>query len=82
MKKSVNWLDQTPESYNSYYKTYRADWCRKSSLPMFCKNDFELIKDRYYTITRAKKAHISIEKDVSAWYRTYNGYVPMFCKKD
>lgn len=27
---NINWLEKTMESYNDYYKTYRAEWCSKS----------------------------------------------------
>ena len=25
----TNWLEKTKESYNDYYKTYHAVWCRR-----------------------------------------------------
>lgn len=28
----TNWLEKTHESYNNYYKTYYAAWCRKSGI--------------------------------------------------
>lgn len=34
MADTTNWLEKTKESYNDYYKTYRAAWCRRSGLPM------------------------------------------------
>lgn len=32
-----NWLEKNKESFNDYYKTYRAEWCRQSGLPMMDK---------------------------------------------
>lgn len=76
----INWLEKTKESYNDYYKTYRADWCRKSGLPMMDSSCWEKIQaEDLYTVSRAKKKHVSIDmKKVCGWYRIWQGYVPMF----
>lgn len=76
----INWLEKTKESYNDYYKTYRAAWCRKSGLPMMDSSCWEKIQaEDLYTVSRAKKKHISIDmKKVCGWYRIWQGYVPMF----
>lgn len=76
----MNFLIQTNESYNSYYKTYRAEWCKKSGLPMYSSKEWERVKDeRLYTKTRAKKEKIKIDDTkVCAWYRRPNGYTPLF----
>ena len=76
----MNPLIKTNESYNSYYKQYRASWCRKTGLPMYSRKEFESIeKEGLYTITRAKRCKVQIDTTkVCAWYRRPNGYVPMF----
>lgn len=73
-------LIKTHESYNDYYKQYRASWCRKTGLPMYSRKEFETIeKEGLYTITRAKRCKVQIDATkVCAWYRRPNGYVPMF----
>lgn len=80
----TNYLEQTRESYNSYYKTYRAEWCKKSGLPMYAKKDFEIVeREGLYTKTRAKKEKINIdETKVCAWYRRPQGYTPLFKIKE
>lgn len=76
----MNPLIKTHESYNDYYKQYRASWCKKTGLPMYSRKEFETIeKEGLYTITRAKKCKVQIDTTkVCAWYRRLNGYVPMF----
>lgn len=76
----MNYLEQTKESYNFYYKTYRAEWCKKSGLPMYSNKDFQIVEnEKLYTKTRAKKEKIKIdETKVYAWYRRPNGYTPLF----
>ena len=76
----MNPLIKNHESYNDYYKQYRASWCRKTGLPMYSRKEFETIeKEGLYTITRAKKCKVQIDTTkVCAWYRRLNGYVPMF----
>ena len=39
-----NWLEKNKESFNDYYKTYRAEWCRQSGLPMMDKSSWEQIQ--------------------------------------
>ena len=70
----INWLEKTKESYNDYYKTYRADWCRKSGLPMMDSSCWEKIQaEDLYTVSRAKKKHVSIDmKKVCGWYRIWH----------
>ncbi len=77
---NINWLEKTSESYNDYYKTYRAEWCRKSGLPMLNRNCWDTIQEQdLYTVSRAKKKHVSIDmKKVCGWYRVANGYVALF----
>lgn len=77
---NINWLEKTKESYNDYYKTYRAAWCRKSGLPMMDSSCWEKIQaEDLYTVSRAKKKRVSIDmKKVCGWYRIWQGYVPMF----
>lgn len=77
---NTNRLEKTKESYNDYYKTYRAAWCRRSGLLMMDSSCWEQIQaEELYTVSRAKKKHVSIDmKCVRAWYRVANGYVPMF----
>lgn len=76
----MDFLIQTNESYNFYYKTYRAEWCKKSGLPMYSNKDWERVEnERLYTKTRAKKEKIKIDDTkVCAWYRRPNGYSPLF----
>jgi hypothetical protein len=76
----MNYLEKTHESYNFYYKLYKADWCRKSGLPMYAKKDWPTVEENeLYTITRAKKAKVQIDiNTVCAWYRMPNGYTPLF----
>jgi len=79
----MNYLEKTKESYNSYYKQYKAAWCKKSGLPMYTKNDWSKIeKDELYSVTRAMRAKVDIDKTtVCAWYRMPNGYTPLFRPK-
>ena len=76
----MDWLEQTKESYNPYYKTYRAEWCRKSGLPMYQKADFETVeREGLYTKSRARREKVDIDTTkVAGWYRRPNGYVPLF----
>ena len=76
----TNWLEKTHESYNNYYKTYYAAWCRKSGLPMLNSSCWERIQDeKLYTVSRAKKEHVCIDKSkVCGWFRLWHGYVPLF----
>ena len=80
MNKMPDYLIQTNESYNSYYKSYRAEWCRKSGLPMYQKKDFETVeKQRLFTRSRANKEKVQINTTkVVGWYRRPNGYTPLF----
>lgn len=80
----MNYLEKTKESYNSYYKQYKAAWCKKSGLPMYTKNDWGKIeKDELYSVTRAMRAKVEIDKTaVCAWYRLANGYIPLFKRKE
>lgn len=75
-----NWLEKNKESFNDYYKTYRAEWCRQSGLPMMDKSSWEQIQSEdLYTVSRAKKKHVSIDmKNVCGWYHVCHGYGPMF----
>ena len=80
----MNLLDKTDESYNKYYKLYKASWCHKSGLPMYGKKDWNTVQEQgLYTITRAKKEKVSIDaSNVCAWYRMPNGYTPLFRRKE
>lgn len=80
----MKYLEQTHESYNSYYKMYRAAWCRKSGLPMYSKEDWPIIeKQQLFSKSRGKKEKVQIdETKVLAWYRTANGYTPLFKAKE
>lgn len=77
---NTNWLEKTAESYNDYYKTYRAAWCKKSGLPMLDRKNWEQIRaEGLYTVSRAKKERIIIDTNtICGWYRVCQGYVPMF----
>ena len=76
----MDYLIKTRESYNDYYKQYRAAWCKKSGLQMYQRKDFETVKRlELYTCTRAKKEKVSIDTSrVVGWYRRPNGYAPLF----
>lgn len=80
----MNFLEQTQKSYNFYYKTYRAEWCRKSGLPMYQNKDWCVIeREKLYSKTRAKIEKIQIDDSkVLAWYRMQNGYIPLFKIKE
>jgi hypothetical protein len=80
----MNYLEQTYESYNTYYKMYRAEWCKKTGLPMYSKKDWCTIEaERLYTKSRATKKKIQIDTtEVCAWYRTAHGYTPLFKVKE
>ena len=69
----TNWLEKTHESYNNYYKTYYAAWCRKSGLPMLNSSCWERIQaEKLYTVSRAKKEHVCIDKSkVCGWPLRY-----------
>ena len=75
-----NLLEKTLESYNEYYKTYRAEYCRSTGLPMYGSKDFSEVQEKgFYTKSRAKRDKIWIdESHPVGWYRTVNGYVPLF----
>ena len=75
-----NLLEQNLGSYNSYYKLYRAEYCRKTGLPMYSGKDFEYLeKNRIFTRTRAKKEKVAIDEAVPVgWYRMQTGYAPLF----
>ena len=73
-------LKKTPETYNKYYKAYRAAYCHSTGLPMYGHKDFpEVQEKRLYTKTRAKREKVQIdESQPVGWYRMPNGYTPMF----
>lgn len=79
----MDWLQKSNDSYDSYYKMYRAKWCRLSKLPMLSNKDWEQIqREGLYTKTRAAKEKVNVNyNEVAAWYRMYNGYVPLFRKE-
>ena len=79
----MDYLIQTNESYNSYYKMYKASWCRKSGLPMYQKKDFDTVKKLLlYTKSRARREKVEIDTTtVAGWYRRPNGYTPLFREK-
>ena len=83
MVNDMDFLVQTKESYNSYYKQYRAEWCRKSGLPMYQRADFETVeREGFYTKSRAKREKVDIDSTkVVGWYRRPNGYVPLFKRR-
>lgn len=80
----MNYLEKTKESYNSYYKQYKATWCKKSGLPMYAKKDWNIVEEQeLYSVTRAKRAKVEIDAgSVCAWYRMPNGYIPLFKRKE
>lgn len=75
-----NLLEKNEESYNSYYKLYRAEYCRKTGLPMYNWRDYpQMIANGIYTKTRAKQEKVIIDEESPvAWYRLKNGYTPLF----
>ena len=79
-KQAIDYLEKTYESFNSSYNLYRAKWCKASALPMYSKKDFHLVeKQKLYSRARAKKEKIQIDDTkVYAWYRMFNGYIPLF----
>lgn len=88
MKKQIvvnfeNLLEKNSGSYNSYYKLYRADYCRMTGLPMYSSKDFEYLeKNNIFSKTRAKKEKVEIdETSPVGWYRMQTGYAPLFALK-
>lgn len=81
--KKVDCLKRTPDSYNSYYKTYKAVHCRQTGLPMYDHKTAEfMVNAELYSKSRAKKCKVEIdEATVCGWYRMYNGYVPLFKRR-
>lgn len=79
----MNWLEKSSNSYNDYYKLYKAEWCKLSKLPMLSRKDWQQIESEdLYTLSRAKKEKIEIDSQkVVAWYRMMNGYAPLFKAK-
>ena len=73
-------LQKSFEAYNSYYGLYRAEWCRRTGLPMYSRKDWEIIeRERLFTKSRAKREKVNINDNiVCAWYRMQNGYTPLF----
>ncbi len=77
-------LPQNSETYNSYYKTYKAKYCRKTGLPLICSRDYAINPDlltKGYSVTRAKKEKIEITEELYGFFRVTNGYVPLFKPK-
>ncbi len=82
MKKSD--LLQTRETYNTYYNTYKAQYCRKTGLPMLCGRDYAINPDllkKGYSVTRSKKEKVEITEEIYGFFRVTNGYVPLFKPK-
>ncbi|MBQ7131222.1 MAG: hypothetical protein IJO29_01500 [Oscillospiraceae bacterium] len=79
-----NLLEQRADNYSKYYKTYKAAYCRTTGLPLYNHDTAEqMVADGLYSKTRAAKEKVDIDDtDVCGWYRTYNGYVPLFRKKE
>ncbi len=77
-------IKEHEEGYHAWSKQYEADYCRSTGLPMYSKKTFaEVSKKQLYTVTRAKREHVAIDDTiVYGWYRTMNGYVPLFRSKD
>ena len=75
-----NLLEKTDETYNKYYKLYKAAYCRTTGLPMYGHKDFpEVEAKKLYSKTRAKLAKVEIDESRPlAWYRCENGYTPLF----
>lgn len=80
MPEKTDYLEKTHDSYNSYYRLYKAEWCRKSGLPMYEKKQFFAVEaERLYSISRAKKEKVQIDTStVCGWYRMHHGYTPLF----
>ena len=81
--KKEDYLKQTPDSYNSYYKTYKAVHCRQTGLTMYNHKTAELmVNAELYSKSRAKKCKVEIdETTVYGWYRVQQGYVPLFKRR-
>ncbi len=79
----MNYLEKSYESYNEYYKQYKAKWCKESGLPMYSRKDFDIIEhEGLYTRSRALKEKVEIDiETVCGWYRRQNGYTPLFKRK-
>lgn len=75
-----NLLEKTLESYNKYYKAYRAAYCRSTGLPMYESKDFSELQEKgFYTKSRAQREKAWIdENNPVGWYRVQHGYVPLF----
>ena len=80
---SENLLEKNWGSYNSYYKLYRAEYCKKTGLPMYSRKDFEYLEqNKIFTRTRAKKEKVEIDETKPVgWYRMQTGYAPLFSEK-
>ncbi|MBP0983053.1 MAG: hypothetical protein J6A19_04940 [Oscillospiraceae bacterium] len=64
---NTNWLEKTKESYNDYYKTYRADWCRKTGLPMYNSDCFDKVKDAgLYSLAERKRSTSALTRRMYA----------------
>ncbi|HAT4294521.1 TPA: hypothetical protein I9069_001190 [Clostridium perfringens] len=75
--------------YDSYYRCYTANSCRKTGLPMFGGAEFskaeyyEKYVDIYLSKTRCKKIKrpvLSNENPV-AFFRVQHGYVPLYLRE-
>lgn len=76
-------LEKNINSYNSYYKLYRAEYCKKTELPMYSWKDYDyMIANGIYTRSRAKAEKVVIDETCPVgWYRLMNGYTPLFTIK-
>lgn len=83
-KFKMDWLEKSRNSYNEYYKQYRAEWCRLSKLPMLDKSDWEQIeREGLYTESRARKEKVKCNyTEVAAWYKMQHGYTPLYRRVD
>ena len=73
-------IEAHKDGWIAYYHTYRADYCRATGLPMISRKTYsDAVTLCVYTKTMGKNLGIVLDTSVVvAWYKTQNGYVPMF----
>ena len=67
------------KKFNEYYKTYTAEYCKSTGLPMYSKGDkFENL----YSRSKCEKLKRPVEdgEEPVAFYRVKNGYCGLYIR--
>lgn len=65
------------------YGWYTAEYCRSTGLPMFNKQTYSKVSDKYYSKTRCKKLKMPVKEgeEPVAFYRVGRGYCGLYARR-